>query len=126
MCRLAQAATKHVLAAESLESLAPALYKLHAFNSARWLQRVSDILAARLTALEVVHPEQHDIPGTCRTTSSRVVRSIDGLQRRGAKNEVERTVAGSLPTRKFDSTFPSGDVPAFEHGARHTDPIQPR
>jgi len=62
MFRIGQAAILDLLAAKSLETLAKASYIFYAFISARWLQRVSDILAKRFAALEVVHPKQHEIP----------------------------------------------------------------
>ena len=63
MFRIGEAAILRVFAAQSLADLANASFKLHAFNAARWLQRVTDILAAKLTAFEIVEPEQRDPPG---------------------------------------------------------------
>ncbi len=63
MFNIGQAAILHLLVAKSLETLANASYTLYAFISARWLQRVSDILAVKFTAFEVVHADKRDPPG---------------------------------------------------------------
>ena len=63
MFGIGKAAILRVFAAQSLVDLANASFKLYAFNAARWLQRVTDILAAKLTAFEIVDPEQRDPPG---------------------------------------------------------------
>ena len=58
-----------------------------------------------------------------RTTSSRLTRAVDGLQRKRAKSGVIRPIVGSFATREFGSPRKSGDVRALCLGARDTDPV---
>ena len=63
MCRIGESAILDLLVATSLAVVAEASYILYAFISARWLQRVTDILACKFIGFEIRHPKKRDPPG---------------------------------------------------------------